>query len=58
MCALAPESAKGGGKDRWDKVAVKLFEADLGEDDVQVRGTVRIDALFFCRPCYLIFQNG
>lgn len=31
------ESAEKGGRFNWGKVPVKLFEADLGRNDVQVR---------------------
>lgn len=33
---LSAESADKGGRVNWRKVPVKLFEADLGRNDVQV----------------------
>lgn len=31
-----PESADKGGRVKWREIPVKLFEADLGRNDVQV----------------------
>ena len=33
---LSAESSEKGGRMNWRKVPVKLFEADLGSNDVQV----------------------
>lgn len=51
---LLTESAVKGGRVNWGKVPVKLFEADLGRNDVQV-GSGRLDAS--CTEALVVHQG-
>lgn len=47
------ESADKGGRVNWRKTPVKLFEADLGRNDVQV-GSARAASLVHTGVCTVI----